>query len=79
MNFLMFSWSIVWILSFLSHALSCDAVGSSPLSSRYVVSTNVLFSASCSIGYPRYRRMPISPSIKVMRLLHDAVFWKAGS
>ena len=59
--------------------LELAAPGSSPLISRYDVSRYVDRSASCSIGYPRYRRMPLSPSMYVMRLLHDAVFMNAGS
>ena len=35
--------------------------------------------ASCSIGYPRYRRMPLPPSMKVIALRQDAVLRKAGS
>src|SRR5665811_840233 len=46
---------------------------------RCEVSRNVEFSASCSIGYPRYRRIPASPSIYVIADEHDAVLTNPGS
>src|SRR6266853_1309606 len=47
--------------------------------SRYAVSLKVLFSPISSMGIPRYLRMPLSPSRKVMALSVEAVFMKAGS
>ena len=44
--------------------------------SRKLVSTKLEFSASCSMGMPRYRRTPFSPSRKVMALFVEAVFAK---
>jgi len=47
--------------------------------SRYAVSRKSLFSASCSIGYPRCIRNPWSPSMKVIFEDIAAVLRKAGS
>src|SRR5882672_1725139 len=47
--------------------------------SRYAVSLKVLFSPISSMGIPRYLRIPLSPSRKVMALMVEAVFMKAGS
>ena len=41
--------------------------------SSHAVSGKVLCSAICSIGMPRYRRMPRSPSMKVICDWHEAV------
>ena len=75
----MFSWTIVWNVTSFTQSVCCCLVGSSPLRTRYAVSRYVVFSASSAIGYPRYSRMPLSPSMNVILLLHEAVFMNAGS
>ena len=79
MNFFVFSWRYVWIVMWCVKSFSSAAVGSSPFRRSHATSRNVDFSASCSIGYPRYSRIPLSPSMNVIADLHDAVFVKAGS
>ena len=75
----MFSCTMVCMVMEWVHSASCFLLGSSPYRIRNAVSRYVLLSASCSIGYPRYIRMPLSPSMKVILLLQAAVFMKAGS
>ena len=79
MKRLTFSWTQLWCVICQAHSSSAFCVGSSPRSSRYATSRNVACSASCSIGYPRYHRMPLSPSMYVIALRVEAVFMKAGS
>src|SRR6185436_5915168 len=69
----------VCIVMLSDHISYSDLVGSSPHKRRYAVSRKLLFSASCSIGYPRYLRIPLSPSMYVMVLLQAAVLRSAGS
>lgn len=72
-------WRIVWVITFSVKLSSCFLEGSSPWIKRNATYKNVDCSASCSIGYPLYYRMPLSPSIYEILEVEQIVFIYPGS
>ena len=73
------SWTKVWPVTFLVKDLSSLPDGSSPQRTRYATSRKEHFSASTSMGYPRYSKMPTSPSMNEMVEVQVMVFIYPGS
>ncbi len=68
-----------WSLNKTDMLLSSALVGSLPFINKYTVSIKLECSASCSTGIPRYRKIPFSPSMKVMELVQLPVLAYPGS
>ena len=58
---------------------NCTFVGNSPKIRRKATSRKSAFSANSSIEYPRYLKIPFSPSKNVMALSQEPVFLYPGS